>query len=143
MTREGQPIWWIRTLPNVAMLLFAAIGVYWDATVAITLAAVCVVIGGAYAIASGGRQRTPAPSDDQAWAERILSTSVAAETAATSIEWLGLIGATFLMATQAPLVAIIAIAPFLSFAVLVIVASAFAQVLWERRSARKVLRSSP
>lgn len=137
--QHPQLVRWTRVLPAIALLVFAAIGVFIDPWIAIALAIVCLVIGGAKAIASPRRDTRADKPDDQAWAEKTLSTSLAVETTATSIEWLALGGATFLIATGAPWEVIVASAPLLAFAIPVIVACALGQVLWERRSAQRTL----
>lgn len=134
--------WWVRTLPDLALLALAAIGVYWDATLAIVVAALCVVLGGAYAITSGGKPENPEPGNSQAWAKRILSASIPAETAATSIEWLGRTAAAFLVIVQPPLPAITANLQFVGVAILITMVCAFALVASERRIARSALDTS-
>ena len=136
------PLRWARVLPPLGLFVFVAIGVFVDAWTAIGLAIVCLALAGARAIASGGDNHLAKPDGDNAWAERVLAAPIPAETAAVAIEWLALVGATFLIATSAPPDAIIEAAPFISFGAIVVIAAAFAHVLWERRCARQILRSA-
>jgi hypothetical protein len=135
---------WVRTLPCVGMFAAVAIGTYWDWIAGFVVAVAVMVAFGGYAISSVSAARDakrPTTADtDRAWAERILSLPLLSEVAATSIEWLALLGIVFLLSIPPEFRAMTELAPIVRVMLLAVVL-AFLHAVWERRSARRTLRS--
>jgi hypothetical protein len=141
--RERYGAHWYRTLIGVVMLALTAAGVYWNATVAIVIAMVCLVVGGARSIASVSLARSADPhttqsSRDQAWAEEVLSRSLFAETLFTAFEFLAPSGVCYMIMMPPEIVLRSLWIPFWGAGAAI--ATAFALVVWERHMARRTLQ---
>ena len=78
----------------------------------------------------------PSPDEDLSSAER--ASSLWAEATTKSIEWLCLLGATFLLGSGASILDVLHHAPFLLLSALIIVACAVGLAVSEHRAGRKV-----
>lgn len=139
---------WRKAAAAVGVPIAVAIATIFYSAIALVVLLGLLVIFAASAIASGGKLRPAAPSSraeiDRAWAERVIACPLWVETAATSIEWTSLGGAVALVVWNESLLfphALDRVALVFLTLMPVVVTAALALAVWERRTARRTLRS--
>jgi hypothetical protein len=134
---------WVVALTHFGLFVLVVIGTYWSAAAAIILGTVILVIAGARALSTVRATPEQPPANDQAWAKSTLASSPVMVTAALSLEWLALGAGAFVAVAQPPIQEIATVASITWPVAALTVAFAVASVAWERRKARRILRSTP